>query len=88
MADHRRSSDPAPLDERRKRALMDLSLVLLLHRAGGTFTFTEAEYEAAVASCGGRTRMNLRLEIVRAASGSAVELRLESKRPANGALPS
>ena len=66
---------------------MDLSLVLPLHRAGDVLALNEAQCGAAVASYGGRARTNLHLEIVLGASGPAVELRMESKRPANGEMP-
>jgi hypothetical protein len=67
---------------------MDCSLVVLLDRAGGKLTFTEAEYNTVLVEYGGRTSLNVRLEIVHDASGPAIEVRLESKRPRNAELPS
>jgi hypothetical protein len=74
---------------RRKQALLDAALTLLLDRAGGTLVFTEADYHAALDKYGGASRMNMHFE-VRHEPGSpdTVHLTLEEKAPANAELKS
>jgi hypothetical protein len=77
-----------PTAERRKRALLDAALTLLLHRAGGRLSFTEAEYHAVLDSYGGSARMNMHYEIVRQdGQPDRVEFRLEDKPARNAELP-
>ena len=44
---------------RRRQALLDAGLTLLLHRAGGRLEFTEADYQAVLRQSGGATRPNI-----------------------------
>ena len=88
------AADRAPIDtellarDRRTRALLDAALTLLIHRAGGSLAFTEAEYLEVLALYGGSTRMNLHFEVVgEAGKPDTVHLRLENKPPANADLP-
>jgi hypothetical protein len=69
-------------------AMKDAALVILLDRAGGTFSYTEAEYQSVLARFGGKTRMNMRVEVTKPSAGGApsVELRLETKEPRNAEL--
>lgn len=50
---------------RADQALRLAALTVLLERAGGRATFTEAEYEAIAARFGGRSSLVVRIEIVR-----------------------
>ena len=86
--------ESAPIDtellarDRRTRALLHAALTLLIHRAGGSLAFTDAEYQQVLAFYGGATRMNLHFEVVReAGKPDTVHLRLENKPPANADLP-
>jgi hypothetical protein len=82
------SSPIDPTADRRKRALLDAALTLLLHRAGGRLSFTEAEYHAVLDSYGGSARMNMHYEIVRQdGQPDRIELLLEQRPPRNGELP-
>jgi hypothetical protein len=82
------SSPTDPIAERRKRALLDAALTLLLHRAGGRLSFTEAEYHAVLDSYGGSGRVNMHYEVIRQDDQpDRVELLLEQRPARNGELP-
>lgn len=73
----------------RETALQTMGLVLLLERAGGSLTFTEREYEEAVARHGGPTQVTIHMEISKRGDGeTSVELSLVRKPPANAELVS
>lgn len=52
-------------------SLMRGALVVLLDRAGGSITYTEAEYQAAAARFGGTAAVGILLEVVDTATMTA-----------------
>jgi len=71
-------------------ALHMAALVILLDRAGGSVTFTEAEYQAIVARHGGKTMMVVHAEVVKRTGmekPDQVRLTLTRKPPGNAELP-
>lgn len=71
-------------------ALHMAGLVILLERAGGSLTFTEAEYQRAVARHGGRTMIVVHAEVIKRAGTDKpdeVRLTLTRKPPGNAKLP-
>lgn len=74
---------------RRRQALLDAGLTLLLHRAGGRLEFTEADYQAVLRQSGGATRPNIQFEVLRAPGApETVRLVLGQKAAANAELMS
>jgi hypothetical protein len=64
--------------------------VVLLDRAGGTLTFSEAEYQAVLARHGGKTMMVVHAELLKEKGNDQpdqVRLTLVRKRPGNAKLP-
>ena len=84
------------MDDRQARqaramtAMQTAALVIFVERAGGTFTYTEAEYQTVLDRYGGRGRMNMRVEVSKPTAGGepSVEIRLEEKAPRNAELMS
>ncbi|MCZ7536094.1 MAG: hypothetical protein M5T61_09330 [Acidimicrobiia bacterium] len=75
--------------QRHRTAMAHSTLTILLDRAGGRVEFTEADYQRVVARYGGRSEMNLRLEVVRQAGRpDMLVARLERKPAKNLDLPS
>lgn len=73
----------------RTAAMQAMGLTVLLARAGGAATVTEAEYEEILARFGGKTNMAIHIEAVGSAGGPAeVQLTLVRKPPANADLVS
>ena len=67
------------------------ALVVLLDRAGGSCSYTEAEYQAVLARHGGKMMMAVHAEVLRApdaARPDEVRLTLVRKPPGNAELPS
>lgn len=71
-------------------AMQTAGLVVLLDRAGGSVTFTEAEYQAVVAKHGGTTRLSIHMEVVGTPGEQpdTVRLQLISKEAGNADLVS
>lgn len=64
-------------------------LVVLLERAGGRTTYTEAEYQAIAARYGGPTNLAIHLEVLRSeGKPDEVQLTLIRKSPENAELVS
>ena len=81
-------SDRARRAAARDGALKTAGLFVLLGRAGGRLTFTEAEYHQANKRAGGAQMAAIQVEVVRSADGEAVELTLVAKAPPVGKLTS
>lgn len=65
------------------------ALVVLLDRAGGQASYTEADYRAIAERYGGSANLAIRVEVVRKGdSPPTVELQLIRKAPAQGELVS
>lgn len=73
---------------RRMRRLMESALTLLLDRAGGSVSWTESEYQAAIAKYGGSSRVNLHIEVVKANGVDVAKISLQEKAPTNAELVS
>ena len=64
--------------------------MILLDRAGGSLTYTEAEYQEVVARHGGKTMMVLHAEVLKHSGTEKpdqVRLTLVRKPPGNAELP-
>lgn len=72
---------------RASTAMQQAALVVLLERAGGSASYTEAEYQAIAARFGGTAHLAIHVEVVRTGDVPTVELRLIRKAPANAELP-
>lgn len=69
----------------RRDAMLYAGLVVLLERAGGSVTFTEAEYQAILERFGSFARTTVRMEVLHGPGvGPAVRLTLAEK---TGDLP-
>jgi hypothetical protein len=71
-------------------ALHMAGLVSRLDRAGGSLTFTEAEYQAVLARYGGKTMMVVRAEVLKEADKDRpdqVRLTMVRTPPGNAVLP-
>lgn len=71
-------------------ALHMAGLVVLLDRAGGTLTYSEADYEAVLARHGGTMMMVVHAEVLKEKGKDKpdrVRLTLVRKPPGNGELP-
>jgi hypothetical protein len=71
-------------------ALHMAALVILLERAGGSVTYTEAEYQEVLARHGGKTMMVVHTEVLketRKEKPDQVRLTLVRKPPGNAELP-
>lgn len=80
--------DDGAAEARRKATLQGSALVLLLERAGGRISFTEAEYQEAAARYGGTSSLAIHVEILRTeGQPDRVELTLVRKAPSQGELP-
>lgn len=82
-------------DERARRqalkeaTLKSMALFVLLERSGGRATFTDEEYQAALARVGGSTNASIHVEIVTSRDGpDEVQLTLVRKPPTNAELVS
>lgn len=81
-------------DDTRKRAQRDsalrlAALTVLLDRAGGSLSFTEAEYQAIADRFGGRANLVVHLEIVqRGDAPPTIEVKLLDRPPRQGDLVS
>jgi hypothetical protein len=80
-------------DERAKAFRTDnltrAGLVTLLARAGGTATFTEAEYQAVAAQYGGTASLAVHIDVLQEGEGEReIQLTLIRKEPANAELVS
>ena len=65
---------------RERMNLNHAALVVLVERAGGEISFTEAEYRQVIDRLGGFARMNLRVEMVRQEGQlDTIRMRLEAK---------
>lgn len=74
---------------RQQAQLTNSGLVVLLARAGGSATFTEAEYQQAAEQYGGLSRLAIHAEVVRDGDRAPyVRLALVRKDPANAELVS
>lgn len=74
---------------RASTAMQQAALVVLLERAGGSASYTEAEYQAIAARFGGPASLAIHVEVVRKGdSPPTVELQLIRKAPAQGELMS
>jgi hypothetical protein len=65
-------------------------LVILLERAGGSVTYTEAEYQEVLARHGGKTMMVVHAEVLKDTGKEKpdqVRLTLVRKPPGNAELP-
>lgn len=81
--------EPATLTDRQRTAFTYAALAILLDGAGGSLTFTEAEYNRVLERYGGRARVNIRFEVTREVGRpDAVLARIENKRAQNAELAS
>lgn len=82
--------DRAAQDARKKQLLFDAALTLLLERAGGSLTFTEADYHEVVDKYGGSAMMAIHFEVLSMPDGAPNEVRFQliRKAPANAELTS
>lgn len=63
------------------------ALTVLLDRAGGRITFTEADYQAVITKYGGPSMLVIHSDVVRDGSRPIeIRLRLLSRAPKNGEL--
>jgi hypothetical protein len=70
-------------------AMHGAALVVLLDRNGGSFSFTEAEYQAVLKRYGGKTMMALHAEVLKSPGvekAHKVRLTLVRKPPGNAEL--
>lgn len=75
--------------KRREDQMVRAGLVVLLGRAGGRATYTEAEYEELAAAYGGTRSLAIHAEVVRIGGRPPeVQLTLIRKEPANAELVS
>jgi len=73
----------------RETALKMMGLVVLLSRAGGTTTFSQADYDEILERHGGLALMAVHIEVASIGGGQPkVELTLVRKPPANAELVS
>jgi len=73
----------------REAAMKTTGLVVLLARAGGASSYTEAEYDEVLERYGGKTNMAVHVEVVTSAGGPPeVQLTLVRRPPANADLVS
>jgi hypothetical protein len=82
--------DKEAQDARRKQTLFDAALTLLLERAGGSLTFSEADYQAVVRKYGGASMMAIHYEVLDAQGDvpHQIKLVLIRKPPGNAELTS
>lgn len=80
--------EKAAAEARQLAALRDATLTMLLERAGGEITFTEAEFQVVQARHGGPARATVRLEVLREpGQPDRVRARLGNKPATTGSLP-
>jgi hypothetical protein len=73
--------------QRREIGLQTTALAVLVGRAGGRVTYTEAEYKALAESYGGPANLGIHVEIRKPGDGStSVEVSLIRKAPSQGSL--
>jgi hypothetical protein len=74
---------------RREAGLQATALAVLLARAGGKATYTQAEYRELAERYGGFTSLGIHIELSHDAAGEAtVEISLIRKDPGQGSLVS
>jgi hypothetical protein len=75
---------------RRQTALEQGALVVAIARAGGSISFTEAEYQAVAERYGGTASLAMHIDVLAAPGGKPdeVKITLIRKAPANAELSS
>lgn len=71
---------------RRAGGLETTALAVLLGRAGGSVTYSQAEYQELAERYGGRASMGIHVEITRTGDESTVKVSLIRKEPSQGSL--